>query len=64
MPLKKTPDTDEQRSQILRAHAFPVKTRALILLDTVDTDIQKFLLEASIALDFSIVMATGNDTEK
>jgi hypothetical protein len=64
MTLKKSSQKDEERTRILRRHAFPYKSRALILLDIAEVEVRDFLLEASRELDFSLVVATGSPEEK
>ena len=58
MPLKKSSHNDDLRSKILRDHAFGTKSRALILLDVFDRDIQVFLLEVGKTLDIAFVVTS------
>ena len=64
MPLKKSADTDELRSKILRNHAFGTRSRALILLDISDITIRDFLTEAGKMLDIALLISAGSAEEK
>jgi hypothetical protein len=64
MPTSSKNQKDEIRSKILRAHGFPSKVRALILLDIADADIRNFLISAGKSLDIALVESAGTVEEK
>ena len=63
MPLKQSTRNDALRSKISRDHSLPTISRSLILLDIEDALTREFLSKTALALDFTLVMATGTVEE-
>lgn len=64
MPTSLSLQKEEYRNSLLRSLGFSPKTRALILLDISNSDIQSFLQKVGEELNISFVVSDGSLTEK